>query len=152
VKQNKNVLMAMYNPDDLIRYSKTQANLDLTVYLNWTGFDNEERMVNKRWFFGEKITNNTSVFIAVYSTNGISDNADKTISNSAALQGWAVIVSDSFEHKDFRTFKESVLKKMKISFKEIKSKNAISKILSLDTYYCGNLEFNDINMEMKWKL
>jgi len=41
---------------------------------------------------------------------------------------------------------------MKISFKEIKSKNAISKILSLDTYYCGNLEFNDINMEMKWKL
>ena len=27
--------------------------------------------------------------------------------------------------------------------KEIKSKNTISKILSLDTYYCGNLEFND---------
>jgi hypothetical protein len=152
VKQNKNVAMVMYNPDDLIRYSKSKANLDLTVYLNWSGFDNEERMVNKNWFFGEKITNNTSVFIAVYSTDGITDSADKIISNTSPIQGWVVILGDSFEYKDFRTFKESVLKQMKISFKEIKSKNAISKILSLDTYYCGNLEFNDINVEMKWKL
>ena len=152
VKQNKNVAMVMYNPDDLIRFSKSKANLDLSVYLNWSGFDNEERMVNKHWFFGEKITNNTSVFIAVYSTDGITDSADKTISNASALQGWAIIVSDSFEYKDFRTFKESVLKQMKISFKKIKSKNTISKILSLDSYYCGELKFNDIIMEMKWKL
>jgi hypothetical protein len=50
VKQQENVLMAMYNPSELMKKTSSKSKLDLKVYLNWSGFDNELRFINNNWF------------------------------------------------------------------------------------------------------
>jgi len=120
------------------------------VYLNWIGFDNELRFINNNWFFGEKMTNGNNVFIAVYSSSGVKEDANKCIYNDAEKQGWAAIVSDNTEYKDLITFKEYVLNNCIVSFKENKSKNPFYRLLSINSYYYGKISFKNVDFDMKW--
>jgi len=150
VKQQENVVMAMYNPSKLMKKTTSKSKLDLNVYLNWIGFDNEVRFINNNWFFGEKMTNGNNVFIAVYSSSGVKEDANKCIYNDAEKQGWAAIVSDNTEYKDLTTFKEYVLNNCIVSFKENKSKNPFYRLLSINSYYYGKISFKNVVFDMKW--
>lgn len=153
VKQMKNVMLVMYNPYDLLVNTTSTSKLDMTVYLKWGDFDNEYRMVNKSWYFGEKISNNVSSFIAIYGSNGITEDASKNIYNNETLQGWAVIMSDEKEYKNLNSFKNYVLKNANVSFKEVTSNNTLSLIKNIipsSSYYYGKITFQDISFDIKW--
>ncbi len=153
VKQMKNVMLVMYNPYDLLVNTTSTSKLDMTVYLKWGDFDNEYRMVNKSWYFGEKISNNVSSFIAIYGSNGITEDASKNIYNNETLQGWAVIMSDEKEYKNLNSFKNYVLKNANVSFKEVTSNKTLSLIKNIipsSSYYYGKITFQDISFDIKW--
>jgi len=154
VKQQENVLMAMYNPSELMKKTSSKSKLDLKVYLNWSEFDNELRFINNNWFFGEKITNgNTNgkrVFIAIYSSAGVKEDTNKNIYNDAEKQGWVAILSDNTEYNDLTTFKTYVLNNSIVSFNQVKSKNPFYRLLSINSYYYGKISFKNIDFDMKW--
>jgi hypothetical protein len=150
IKQQANVIMVMYNPSELMKNTTSKTKLDLKVYLNWNGFDNELKFVNKNWFFGEKITNGNKVFIAVYSTNGIKEEPNKFIYNDSYKQGWAAIVSDDSEYDNLTIFKNNILNNCSVTFKEVKSKNMFYSLLSINSYYYGKISFKNISFDMKW--
>jgi len=150
IKQQENVIMIMYNPGELIKNTTSKSKLDLKVYLNWSGFDNELKFINNNWFFGEKITNGNSVFIAVYSSSGIKEDTNKIIYNDCYKQGWLAIVSDDSEYNDLTTFKNYILKNCSVTFKEVKSKNLLYSLLSINNYYYGKVSFKNIEFDMKW--
>ena len=150
IKQVKNVLMAMYNPYDILKNTTSQTNLDMTVYLNWQGFDNEIRAVNKSWYFGEKVNDGFSSYIAVYASNGVKEDASGNIYNSKDMQGWLAITGDDDDYKNLTAFKNDVISKTTISFQEIKPNNLLNFITCSDTYYYGKVKFGDISFDMKW--
>ena len=142
--------MAKYNPYDILKNTTSQTNLDMTVYLNWQGFDNEIRAVNKSWYFGEKIVNDFSSYIAVYASNGVKEDASGNIYNSKDMQGWLAITGDENDYKNLTAFKNEVISNANISFKEIKPKNLLNVITRSDGYYYGKVKFGDISFDMKW--
>ena len=150
IKQQKNIIMVMYNPSELLKNTKSKSKLDLNVYLNWSGFDNEFKFVNNNWFFGEKVTNGNSVFIAVHSSSGVKEDSNKIIYNDSYKQGWAAIVSDDSEYNSLTTFKNYILKNCFVNFKEVKSNNVICSLLSINNYYYGKISFKNIEFDMKW--
>uniref|UniRef100_A0A6C0HB54 Uncharacterized protein n=1 Tax=viral metagenome TaxID=1070528 RepID=A0A6C0HB54_9ZZZZ len=150
IKQVKNVLMAMYNPYDILKNTTSQTNLDMTVYLNWQGFDNEIRAVNKSWYFGEKVNDGFSSYIAVYASNGVKEDASGNIYNSKDMQGWLAITGDENDYKNLTAFKNEVISNTNISFKEMKPKNLLNVIICSDAYYYGKVKFGDISFDMKW--
>jgi hypothetical protein len=150
IKQVKNILMAMYNPYDILKNTTSQTNLDMTVYLNWQGFDNEIRAVNKSWYFGEKVVDGFSSYIAVYASNGVKEDASGNIYNSSDMQGWLIITGDENDYKNLTVFKYEVISNTNISFKEMKPNNVLSFITCSDSYYYGKVIFGDITFDMKW--
>lgn len=150
VKQVKNVVMAMYNPYDILKNTTSQTNLDMTVYLNWQGFDNELRAVNKFWYFGEKVIDGFSSYIAVYASNGVKEDVSGNIYNSKDIQGWLAITGDENDYKNLIAFKNHVISNTSISFKEIKPNNLLNVITCSDGYYYGKVKFGDISFDMKW--
>ena len=153
VKQMKNVMLVMYNPYDLLINTTSASKLDMNVQLKWGDFDNEYRMVNKCWYFGEKISNGVSSFIAVYGSAGITEDASKNIYNNQKMQGWAVIMSDDKEYKNLSSFKNYVVKNANVSFKEVTSSNTLSLIKNIipsSSNYYGKITFNDVSIEVKW--
>ena len=150
VKQVKNVVMAMYNPYDILKNTTSQTKLDMTVYLHWQGFDNELRAVNKSWYFGEKVVDGFSSYIAVYSSNGVKEDASGNIYNSNDMHGWLVITGDENDYKNLNTFKTEVISNTSISFKEIKPNNVLNAITRSGDYYYGKVKFGDISFDMKW--
>jgi len=151
IKQQENIIMVMYNPGELMKKTTSKSKLDLNVYLNWNGMDNEFRFINNNWFFGEKIVSPmNSVFIAVYSSNGVKEDDNKNVYNGSSKQGWIAIVSDNSEYNDLTIFKNYILNNCTVSFKEVKSKNIICSLLSLNNYYYGKVSFKNIEFDMKW--
>ena len=153
VKQMKNVMLVMYNPYDLLVSTSSASKLDMTVKLKWGEFDNEYRMVDKRWYFGEKISNGVSSFIAIYGSAGITEDASKNIYNKEPMQGWAVIMSDENEYKNLDAFKNYVVKNAKVSFKEKNSNNTwsvIENIIPSSSYYYGKITFKDTSFDLRW--
>ena len=150
IKQQQNIIMAMYNPSEIIKNTTSKSKFDLKVYLNWSGFDNETKFINNNWFFGEKISNGNSVFIAVYSSNGVKEDEHKFIYNDSYKQGWIAIVSDDSEYNDFVTFKNYILKNCNVTFKEVKSNNILCSFLCINNYYYGKVSFKNIEFDMKW--
>lgn len=153
IKQQSNIIMAMYNQDDIIKklISYFKIKIDLNVYLKWNNFDNEFKFVKNNWFFGEKITNNKKVYIAVYSSNGIKLNSvSNDIYNDSDRQGWVAILGDDDEYNSLTTFKDIILKDCIVNFKVLKSKNIFYKYLNLNTSYYGSVSFKNIKFDMKW--
>jgi hypothetical protein len=142
--------MAMYNPYDMLKNTTSQTKLDMTVYLHWQGFDNEIRAVNKSWYFGEKVIDGFSSYIAVYSSNGVKEDSSGNVYNSKDMQGWLIIVGDENDYKNLTAFKNEVISNANISFKEIKPKNLLNVITRSDGYYYGKVKFGDISFDMKW--
>jgi hypothetical protein len=142
--------MAMYNPYDILKNTTSQTKLDMNVYLNWLGFDNEIRAVNKCWYFGEKIVNKFSSYIAVYGSDGMKEDTIGNIYNPNDRHGWVMITCDESKYKNLTAFKNEVISNTTITFKQMKSNNLINVITYNNGYYYGKVTFQDISFDMKW--
>ncbi len=147
INQEKNVILMMYQPYDLLKTYASSANLDLNVYLYAPSQSFDEFVQSGKWIFVSK----SGAYLAIYSTTLKRDSAGNYYNDNKDQQGWVVIMGDVAEYGSFTNFQDEVSKKASVQFKVVKpNKSLWDKLTNSDNYYYGKVSFKGIVIEMKW--
>jgi hypothetical protein len=147
INQEKNVLLMMYQPYDLLKTYASSANLDLNVYLYTPSQSFDEIVQSGKWVFVRK----GDSYLAIYSTTLKKDSSGNYYNDNKEQQGWVVIMGDIAEYASFANFQSEVSKRASVQFKVVKpNKSLWDKLTDKDNYYYGKVSFKNISIEMKW--
>ena len=149
INQEKNVILMMYQPYDLIKSSASKLKLNLNVYLLFqkADFDESSLIQSGKWLFAKK----KNSYIAIYSTTLKKDSMSNYYNDNKEQQGWVIIMGDVNEYNTFDIFQSEVVKQTSIQFKIVKpNKTIMDRLTNNDNYYYGKVSYKGISMEMKW--